>query len=88
MPDKGTQAGLMRELRSMNERMGAFESKLDRLGKMMQAIGKGCGEAFRQVKTVVEHLTEAVAETKQDLSMYGGYIARSTWDVDPLVEWG
>ena len=88
MPDKGTQAGLIPELRLLHERMGAFETKLDKLGEMVQGIGKGCGEAFRQVKKVVEHLTEVVDETRQNLSEYGGYIARSTWDVDPLVEWG
>ena len=49
-------------------------------GLLCCGFGKGAFKAFES--------TEAVDETKQDLSMYGGYIARSTWDVDPLVEWG
>ena len=85
MADEQKESEVVRILRQIEKRMGAFETKLNKLGDMVHKLGNGCGEAFRQVKKVIEHLTEAVDETKQDLSLYGGYISRSTWDVDPLI---
>ena len=85
MGDEEKESEVVRLLRKIEKRMGAFETKLDQLDKRVMLMGHGCGEAFRQVKKVVEHLTEAVDETKQDLSLYGGYIAKSTWDTEPFV---
>ena len=96
MADEEKQSEVVRILRRIEKRMGAFEIKLDELGERVGKLGRtitervgqlgnGCGEAFRQVKRVVEHLTEAVDETKQDLSMYGGYITQSTWDTEPFL---
>ena len=99
MADEEKQSEVVRILRRIEKRMGAFETKLDELGERVGKLGRtitervgqlgnSCGVAFRQVKRGVEHLTEAVDETKQDLSRYGGYITQSTWEVDPLIIWG
>ena len=85
MPEEEKHSELVRILRRIEERMGAFETKLEQLQKRVEKLGNGCGEAFRQVKTVVEHLTTAVDDTRQELSLYGGYITKSTWDTEPFV---
>ena len=85
MADEEKQSEVVRILRRIEKRMGAFESKLDQLEKRVEKLGNGCGEAFRQVKKVINHLTEAVDETRQDLSLYGGYITQSTWDTEPFL---
>ena len=56
--------------------------QVDKLDEKVHELGKAMGESFTQTKRVVEHLTEAVDETRQDLSTYGGTITASTWDVD------
>ena len=56
--------------------------QVDKLEDTVHQLGRACGESFRQTKVVVEHLTEAVDGTRQDLSEYGGTITASTWDVD------
>ena len=66
---------------SVDKRLQDLGEKMERLGKVTIQLAKACGEAFKQVKTVVEHLTEAVDGTRQDLSEYGGTITESTWDV-------
>ena len=68
---------------SVDKRLQDLGEKMERLGKVTIQLAKACGEAFKQVKTVVEHLTEAVDGTRQDLSEYGGTITASTWDVCP-----
>ena len=85
MPEEETQSEVVRILRRIEERMTAFETQLKKLGERVEQLGNGCGEAFRQVKTVVEHLTTAVDDTRQELSLYGGYITKSTWDTEPFV---
>jgi uncharacterized protein Yka (UPF0111/DUF47 family) len=55
--------------------------QVDKLEEKVHALGKAMGESYDQTKRVVEHLTEAVDETRQDLSTYGGTITASTWDV-------
>ena len=57
--------------------------QVDKLDQKVHQLGQACGESFRQTKVVVEHLTEAVDGTRQDLSEYGGTISASTWDVHP-----
>ena len=66
---------------SVDKRLQDLGLKLERREKVTIGLAKACGEAFKQVKTVVEHLTEAVDGTRQDLSEYGGTITASTWDV-------
>ena len=74
-----------------DEKMTSFEDEvltkltilaenLSTLEKQVNHLGRACSEAFQQVKTVIEHLTEAVDGTRQDLSVYGGTITGSTWD--------
>ena len=84
MPEEAKTRPALQELRAIRERLTAFERKLDQLAKLIQKVGKACGIAFGQVKKVVEHLTESVDETRQDLSEYGGIITKSTWDTDPF----
>ena len=62
-------------------KLDKFEKKLADLTLQTQKLGVACAQAFGQVKTVVEHLTEVVDLTRQDLSEYGGTIRDSTWDV-------
>ena len=66
---------------SIDKRLQDLGEKMERMEKVTVQLGKACGSAFKQVKTVVEHLTEAVDGTRQDLSEYGGTITASTWDV-------
>ena len=62
-------------------KLDRFEKKLADLTLQTQKLGVACAQAFGQVKTVVEHLTEVVDHTRQDLSEYGGTITDSTWDI-------
>ena len=68
---------------SIDKRLQDLGEKMERMEKVTVQLGQACGAAFKQVKTVVEHLTEAVDGTRQDLSEYGGTITASTWDVCP-----
>ena len=69
---------------SVDKRLQHLGEKMEELGKVTVQLGRACGEAFKQTKVVVEHLTEAVDGTRQDLSEYGGTITASTWDVCPF----
>ena len=62
-------------------KLDKFEKKITELTIKTHKLGVACAQAFGQVKTVVEHLTEVVDNTRQDLSEYGGTITDSTWDV-------
>ena len=69
--------------KSVEDQLLLITKAIDRLAKVVNNLGCGCREAFKQVKAVVEHLTEAVDGTRQDLSEYGCTITQSTWDVTP-----
>ena len=69
---------------SVDKRLQDLGKMIEELGKVTVQLGKACGEAFKQTKVVVEHLTESVDGTRQDLSEYGGTITESTWDVSPF----
>jgi len=71
-------------MEELKKRLTVMEKKIDELAKMIHDVGKSCGIAFGQVKRVIEHLTTAVDDTRQDLSEYGGIITASTWDTDPF----
>ena len=67
---------------TVDRRLQDLGKGMVRLEKLTLEVGKACGEAFRRTKVVIEHLTEAVDDTRQDLSEYGGTITASTWDVN------
>ena len=75
---------VLHKLTEVNNRLAAFECQLAKLERMTHSLGIACSHAFSQVKVVIEHLTEAVDDTRQDLSEYGGVITKSTWDTDPF----
>jgi hypothetical protein len=70
--------------KTVDERLESLHKKVDDLGKVTLQLGQACGVAFNQTKVVIEHLTEAVDGTRQDLSEYGGTICASTWDTSPF----
>ena len=63
------------------EKLLTLDTKIGNLETQTKELGQACGKAFKQVKIVVEHLTEAVDGTRQDLAEYGGVIVGSTYDV-------
>ena len=71
-------------MEDLKKRLTAIERKMEELAALVFQFGKATGTAFSQVKSVIEHLTKAVDETRQDLSEYGGVITASTWDTDPF----
>lgn len=71
-------------LQDLGKAIIAVSKQVDKLEEKVHQLGRACGESFRQTKVVVEHLTEAVDGTRQDLSEYGGTITASTWDIDPF----
>ena len=75
---------LMHWQKSVDKRLEHLGKAMERLEKVTVQLGKACGAAFGQTKVVIEHLTEAVDGTRQDLSEYGGTITASTWDVCPF----
>ena len=75
---------VLNKLVEITERLTAFGRQVAKLEERTHQLGVACGMAFQQVKTVVEHLTEAVDGTRQDLAEYGGTITESTWDIDPF----
>ena len=70
---------VLTKLGTIVSQLDALRTRIAQLEKQTKNLGVANGEAFRQVKVVVEHLVEAVDGTRQDLSEYGGTITESTW---------
>ena len=67
------------ELRGINNRLDMFEIKMAELLETTKKVGHSCGLAFKQVKLIVQELSEVTEQTRQDLSEYGGTMCDSTW---------
>ena len=76
-----TNEDVLTMLMALDERLRRMELSQKRMEKVVMGLGKANSEAFKQCKVVIEHLTEAVDSTRQDLSEYGGTITASTWDI-------
>ena len=68
-------------LQEMGHAIVTVSNQVSELEERVMKLGKALSESFKQTKVVIEHLTEAVDGTRQDLSTYGGTITESTWDV-------
>ena len=75
----GFEEEVLAKLEQMVRKIDAMQIQVGQLEKKTKSLGVACGQAFQQVRVVIEHLTEAVDGTRQDLSEYGGTITESTW---------
>lgn len=79
--DPSDEMKMLAMLQEIGRAIVHVSKQVDKLDEKVHALGKAMGESFNQTKRVVEHLTESIDETRQDLSTYGGTITASTWDV-------
>lgn len=71
-------------LKNIREKVEKIETTLAEVGRTTVSLGKACGTAFKQCKTVIQSLGETVEESREDLSEYGGVILGSTWHSDNM----
>jgi histidinol dehydrogenase len=76
---------LCEQVKKLHNRLDAIEIQLAVVSKVTKKLGQACGEAFHQTKEVIKHLHEEQAQTREDLSEYGGVIQGSTWDINTKV---
>ena len=66
-------------LRNIVAKLRVLTEKIEKVDSAAQNLGMACGQAFLQVKGVVNKLADEQRECREDLAEYGGTITDSTF---------
>ena len=66
-------------LRNIVAKLRVLTEKIEKVDSAAKSLGMACGQAFLQVKGVVNKLADEQQETRMDLSEYGGTIEAATF---------
>ena len=77
---------LSQKMESLHYRMVGLEILVRGTRSKTVELGQACAQAFKQTKTVIQHLGETQEKVREDLGEYGGIIVdHSDWFLgDPM----
>ena len=70
---------ILQYLRNITSKISTLFERIDALSERVEKLGRACGQAFHQTKSVVNRLAEATEETRMDLAEYGGTIEAASF---------
>ena len=70
---------ILQYLRNITSKISTLFERIEALSERVEKLGRACGQAFHQTKSVVNRLAEATEETRMDLAEYGGTIEAASF---------
>ena len=79
---------ILQYLRNITSKISTLFERIEALSERVEKLGRACGQAFHQTKSVVNRLAEATEDTRMDLAEYGGTIEAASffWFIDVVSE--
>ena len=71
--------GFSKKVEKIHTRLDCIEIKIAEVLATTFQVGRACGTAFEQTKTVINALSEEASACREDLAEYGGTIIESSW---------